>query len=86
MGAYDFGSWTLHMAFIIVFSNLWAIRLGEWRGTRPRTLRMIVAGIAIVFLSTLLVGLSNYLASDHAPHGHSTNHLMSSTVDAADAR
>jgi hypothetical protein len=29
MGAYDFGSWTLHMAFIIVFSNLWAVRLGE---------------------------------------------------------
>jgi L-rhamnose-H+ transport protein len=31
MRAYDFGSWTLHMAFIIVFSNLSAIRLGEWR-------------------------------------------------------
>jgi len=63
MGAYDFSSWTLHMAFIIVFSNLWAIRLGEWRETQPRTLGLIVAGIAIVFLSTLIVGVSNYLAA-----------------------
>ena len=62
MGAYDFSSWTLHMSFIIVFSNLWAIRLGEWRETRPRTLRLILTGIAIVFLSTLVVGVSNYLA------------------------
>lgn len=66
MGAYDFSSWTLHMAFIIVFSNLWAIRLGEWRETRPRTLRLILTGIAIVFLSTLVVGVSNYLAAPPA--------------------
>jgi uncharacterized membrane protein len=58
------------MAFIIVFSNLWAIRLGEWRETRPRTLRLIVAGITIVFLSTLQVGLSNYLASDGSAGRH----------------
>jgi L-rhamnose-H+ transport protein len=70
MGAYDFGSWTLHMAFIIVFNNLSAIRLGEWRETRPRTLRLIVTGIAIVFLSTLLAGLSNYLASDGSAGQH----------------
>jgi len=66
MGAYDFGSWTLHMAFIIVFSNLWAVRLGEWRDTRPGTLRLMIAGIAIVFLSTLVVGVSNYLAGEES--------------------
>ncbi len=63
MGAYGFSSWTLHMSFIIVFSNLWAIRLGEWRETQPRTLRLILTGIGIVFLSTLVVGVSNYLAA-----------------------
>ncbi len=68
MGAYDFSSWTLHMAFIIVFSNLWAIRLGEWRETQPRTLRLILTGIAIVFLSTLVVGLSNYFAARSVTH------------------
>ena len=69
-------------------NSLWAIpalrRVDRAGGLAAQ--REILAGIAIVFLSTLLVGLSNYLASDHAPHGHSTNHLMSSTVDAADAR
>lgn len=66
MGSYEFSSWTLHMAFIIVFSNLWAIRLGEWKETRPRTLRLILAGIAIVFLSTIVVGISNYLGATPA--------------------
>ena len=70
MGAYDFSSWTLHMAFIIVFSNLWAILLGEWREAKPRTLRLIIAGIAIVFLSTLVVGLSNFLACTNSASPH----------------
>jgi len=70
MGAYDFGSWTLHMAFVIVFSNLWAIRLGEWRDTKPRTLRLIIAGIAIVLLSTIVVGVSNYLNGAGAASRH----------------
>ena len=70
MGAYDFSSWTLHMAFIIVFSNLWAILLGEWREAKPRTLRLIIAGITIVFLSTLVVGLSNFLACNSSESQH----------------
>ena len=63
MGAYNFSSWTLHMAFIIVFSNLWAIRLGEWREVHHFTRKLLIAGIAVVFLSTLVVGVSNYMAS-----------------------
>jgi len=63
MGAYDFSSWTLHMAFIIVFSNLWAIRLGEWREVHHLTRKLLIAGIAVVFLSTLVVGVSNYMGS-----------------------
>jgi L-rhamnose-H+ transport protein len=70
MGAYDFGSWTVHMAFIIVFSNLWAIRLGEWRETKPRTSRLIITGIAIVLLSTIVVGVSNYLNGAGAASRH----------------
>ena len=34
MGEFDFASWTLHMASIIIFSTLWGIALKEWRGTR----------------------------------------------------
>lgn len=63
MGSYDFSSWTLHMAFIIIFSNLWGIRMGEWKETHPRTLRLVIIGIAVVFLSTIIVGFSNYLGT-----------------------
>jgi L-rhamnose-H+ transport protein len=61
MGRYDFSSWTVHMAFIIVFSNLWALWFREWKGSSRRTLTIVVLGIAVVFLSTVLVGVGNYL-------------------------
>ncbi len=63
MGRYDFSSWTIHMAFIIVFSNMWGLILHEWRGSSRRTLRMIFAGILVLVASTLVVGLGNYIAS-----------------------
>ena len=63
MGKYDFSSWTLHMAFIIVFSNIWALLLREWKGSSRRTLTIIVCGISVVLLSTLLIGAGNYMAS-----------------------
>jgi L-rhamnose-H+ transport protein len=68
MGRYDFSSWTLHMAFIIIFSNLWGIRLGEWEGTRARTRQLVITGIVVVFLSTIIVGISNYLGTTSTGH------------------
>lgn len=61
MGRYGFSSWTLHMAFIIVFSNLWALWFREWKGSSRRTLAIVVAGIGVVVLSTIVVGAGNYL-------------------------
>ncbi len=63
MGRYDFSSWTLHMAFIIVFSNLWALWFREWKGSSRRTSIAVVSGIIVVVLSTVLVGAGNYLAA-----------------------
>ncbi len=63
MGKYDFSSWTIHMAFIIVFSNMWGLIFHEWKGSSKRTLRLIISGILIVLLSTVIVGAGNYLAS-----------------------
>ena len=62
MGQYDFSSWTLHMAFIIIFSNLWGILLHEWRGTGSGARSLITAGILVLILSTIVVGFGNYLA------------------------
>lgn len=63
MGKYDFSSWTLHMAFIIIFSNLWGLYFKEWKGSKPATLNIMIAGIIIVILSTVVVGYGNYLGS-----------------------
>jgi L-rhamnose-H+ transport protein len=61
MGEYDFSSWTLHMAFIIVFSNLWGLWFREWRGTSVRTHVVILAGIAVLIVSTVVVGVGTRL-------------------------
>lgn len=63
MGKYDFSSWTFHMAFIIIVSNTWGIYFKEWQGSGTQTMRMIRFGIFTVILSTIVVGLGNYLAS-----------------------
>ena len=61
MGRWDFSSWTIHMAFIIVFSNLWGLFFKEWKGSSERTHRVIFAGILVLILSTLVVGLGSFL-------------------------
>lgn len=62
MGEYRFSGWTLHMAFIIAFSSFWGLYLHEWRGANRPTLRTIRLGIMTVVLSTVIVGIGNYLA------------------------
>ena len=62
MGAYDFSSWTIHMAFIIACSNAWGLLFGEWKGTQRPTRVTLAAGIAVLVLSTIVVGVGNYLA------------------------
>ncbi|HUT89530.1 MAG TPA: L-rhamnose/proton symporter RhaT [Thermoguttaceae bacterium] len=59
---YDFSSWSIHMAFIIVFSNLWGLYFREWHGTSRRTNALVWAGIATLIASTIVIGYGNYLA------------------------
>ncbi|MBW4027828.1 MAG: L-rhamnose/proton symporter RhaT [Acidobacteria bacterium] len=61
MGKYDFSSWTLHMASIILFSTIWGIMLKEWRGTSSRTRWLVGFGIFLLIASTVIVGYGNYL-------------------------
>lgn len=54
-------SWILHMASIIIVSNLWGIRTGEWKGVAPATFRTLLAGVGVILLSVLLGGLAKLL-------------------------
>ena len=52
-------SWILHMAFIILVANFWGIALKEWKGVSKKTFRTVIAGIATIILSVLIVGYGN---------------------------
>ncbi len=68
MGTYEFSSWTLHMASIIIFSTLWGIVLHEWKGTSKRTHVLIGIGLAVLIGSTVIVGYGNYLGAVSTGH------------------
>jgi len=61
MGKYDFSSWTLHMASIIIFATLWGIALREWKGTSFRTRALVACGLVLLVGSTVVVGYGSYL-------------------------
>lgn len=63
MGKYDFSSWSLHMASIIIFSTLWGAALHEWKGTGSRTRFLVALGLAVLIASMLVIGYGNYRAS-----------------------
>lgn len=56
-------SWILHMAFIILVSNMWGIVLREWKGVRSQTRVTITAGILTILASVILVGYGNSIAN-----------------------
>ena len=54
-------SWILHMSFIILTANMWGLVLKEWKSVTKKTTLTIIAGIATIILSILLVGYGNSL-------------------------
>ncbi len=58
---YKFASWTLHMAFIIIFSSLWGLYFKEWKGVSKKTMQTLWLGLAVIIFSTILIGVGNSL-------------------------
>jgi L-rhamnose-H+ transport protein len=63
MGRYDFSSWTLHMASIMIFGTLWGFALKEWKGASRYTVGLVALGLAVLVASTVVVGYGNYLGT-----------------------
>ena len=61
MGKYGFSSWSIHLAFVILFSNAWGLVFHEWRGTSARTRALLLAGLITLLGSALVSGYGNYL-------------------------
>ncbi|MDI9397146.1 MAG: L-rhamnose/proton symporter RhaT [Candidatus Pacebacteria bacterium] len=68
MGQYEFSSWTLHMASIIIFSTLWGVMLKEWSGASRRTHGLVGLGLFFLILSTVIVGYGNLLKGTSSSH------------------
>ena len=64
MGKYDFSSWTLHMASIIIFSTMWGWIYHEWKGSSKKAHALITSGIAALILSTIIIGIGTYVKKD----------------------
>jgi L-rhamnose-H+ transport protein len=62
MGENDFVSFSIHLAFVIVFSTMWGLITHEWKGCSRRTAKLIIAGMLLLLLSTIVMGYANYLA------------------------
>jgi len=62
MGDYKFSSWTLHMASIILFSSIWGLALGEWKGASAKSKGRLFIGLGVLVLSTIIIGYGNYIS------------------------
>jgi L-rhamnose-H+ transport protein len=55
-------SWILHMSTIIITSNLWGLKLGEWDNVSQKTKRTILIGVGVIILSVIVSALGSSLA------------------------
>jgi L-rhamnose-H+ transport protein len=63
MGDYNFVSWSLHMAFVIVSGNIIGLLTGEWKGCRGRAMTWLYAGTAVLILATCIIGMGSSMAA-----------------------
>jgi L-rhamnose-H+ transport protein len=68
MGKYNFASWTLHMASIIIFSTLWGVYFHEWKGSSKKAHGLIAAGIFTLILSTIVIGYGTWIKGQGGGH------------------
>jgi len=68
MGEYKFSSWTLHMASIIIFSSVWGLALREWKGASAKSKTLLFAGLAVLVLSTVIIGYGNMIGDGGGGH------------------
>ena len=58
---FEFTSWALHMAMLILFSNVYGIVFREWKGAGWRPLIILYTGMVIILCATLTIAYGNYL-------------------------
>jgi L-rhamnose-H+ transport protein len=59
MGEYDFSSWSIHLAFVIMFSTICGIAMKEWKGVSKKTMALVYIGLVLLLLSTVITAMGN---------------------------
>ncbi len=62
MGNYSYAGWSIFMAAIIIFSNLWGLFLAEWKLVDRRTRLYLWLGILALIVSVIMIGVGDGLA------------------------
>ena len=62
LGGYGYAGWSIFMAAIIIFSNLWGILLKEWKGVDAKTRLYLWLGIIALVISVVMIGVGDGLA------------------------
>jgi L-rhamnose-H+ transport protein len=63
MGSTAYIGWAVLMAASILFSQLLAVLLGEWKGTSRKTVALLVTGLVLLIASSGIAGYSGALAT-----------------------
>ncbi|MGL4943091.1 MAG: L-rhamnose/proton symporter RhaT [Thermoguttaceae bacterium] len=64
MGAYNFSSWPLHMASIMIFSSLWGLALSEWKGSSWLTKSILFTTLATLIFATVVIGYGTHMGAE----------------------
>jgi len=59
MGPYTFTAWGISMTLTILCAALWGIYRGEWKNVKKSALRLLIAGLVTLVVSSFMIGMSN---------------------------
>lgn len=62
IGTFKFSGWSIFISAQIIFSTLWGIVLLEWKGSSPRTKKLLTAGLSLLVVSLAIIGYGNKLS------------------------
>lgn len=80
MGETAYVGWAVLMASAILFSTIFGILLGEWRGTSGRTRGLLAAGLLLLLCSSAVAGYSGYLGQQKPPEKAAAHQMPSAAV------
>ena len=66
LGAFKYTSFAVLMASSILFSTLWGLWMKEWKGCGKGTMSRLTAGLAILVIAMVVIGIGNKLKEDAA--------------------